>query len=108
MRPQAVKAVKGVMNQPEITVSTPEMRYTADFRSQAPSASDETHGDHEGHVRGRERSFRLVAEAMKRGGEHEVHAGADLVERQLDLARRETSSSRSAWRGSLMTEAGMI
>ena len=38
MRPQAVKAVKAVMNQPEITVSTPEIRYTADSRSQAPSA----------------------------------------------------------------------
>ena len=48
-----------------------------------------THGDHEGHVRGRERELQARGRGDERGGEHEVHAGADLVERQLDLARRE-------------------
>ena len=33
-----VEAQSAVMNQPLITVSTPEMRYTAVSRSQAPSA----------------------------------------------------------------------
>ena len=36
-----VLAVKAVRNQPLITVKTPEIRYTAVSRSQAPSANDD-------------------------------------------------------------------
>ena len=41
MNPAQVAAESAVRNQPEMTVSTPEMRYTALSRSQAPSAKDD-------------------------------------------------------------------
>ena len=107
MRPQAVKAVKAVMNQPEITVSTPEIRYTADSRSQAPSASDEPMATMKVTYVVESGSFRLVAEAMS--------AAAST---RFTLARISSNGSSTSPGASfffskrvarlLMTEAGMI